>query len=61
MVASSQHGILNKDSSFKHDQGMKICVRGIIRILELVEIPTPSDIQDSVALIASMFTFAEPR
>lgn len=39
---------------------MKIHVEGIIRTLQLVEKPTPPGI-GSVALIASMFTFPDPR
>lgn len=60
LLASHQHRILNNDSSFKHHQGMKIHVEGIIRTLELVEKPAPPGI-GSVALIASMFTFPDPR
>lgn len=60
LLASRQRRILNNNSSFKHHQGMKIHVEGIIRTLQLAEKPTPPGI-GSVALIASMFTFPDPR
>jgi len=44
LVVRSQQRILNKNSSFKHHQGMKIYVQVIIRILWLVEIPAPTGI-----------------
>lgn len=41
LLASSQCGILSKDASFKHQQGMQIHMHGIIRSLQLAEIPAP--------------------
>lgn len=60
VLASSQRGILNNTTSFKPHQGMQIHAQGIIRTLQLAEIPAPPGIQDSVALITSTFTFPDP-